>query len=158
TWKTDASRGGLYANQQSLAESPLPFQLRSLHWYVKGTLFSIRETLGNSLANGTDPFLYAKNGEVFRWYQRRLADAMRAEVSTISEEQIIGEGLISDELSFLEALSLDDLTRIRESGGFDELRASLGLTRKEFRLKSREGINHAVSAFTAHFKQVLDEF
>lgn len=135
-------------------------QIYRIHELVSTTFACARETVFASLPVGLDPVLYEGNAFLHEWLFNQVGKEGKAQhdVSDAQSERTAVRALVSDELEFLEALSTEDIRKIRENESYRELRKSLSLSRDEFKLASRQSPEMALKAFVAHMRNTIDSF
>jgi hypothetical protein len=158
-WAEDPSTGKVMLRKiTQINEEPLGVQLKAILNGLRGTIFSIEKTLGNALLIGADPIIYNGNLPIYRWYQDRVSDRLRVDLSVYAEEQAAAAALTSKEMTFLEAISLEDLRRIREKGVLEDLRTKLRIERRTLKTKAGEDFTTATTRFSENMFSLVENY
>jgi hypothetical protein len=135
-------------------------QIYRIHRLLGTTFSCARETVLASLPIGWDPVLYERNAFLHEWLfaQASTGLATQKDNRNIQPEQAAVCGLVGNDLEFLEAVSAEDIRRVREGELYKELRDLLSLSRAEFKIAAHQSPEAAVQAFVTHVRDAINQF
>lgn len=137
---------------------PISESLKALQWYTADTFYSYKETIRSSIAFGADPIIESSNLVTYNWFQNKLNNRLKYDLRINSEEETIVTAISKKSLSFLEALSLRDLKKIREKGTLEELRKQLRIERKELRCSPDNDFRVSSEIFANNLFKIINEY
>jgi hypothetical protein len=107
-------------------------------------------SLTNAMTFSIDPIVPYQYWQIYEWLCANIAPGGSIFSPNRIEELAITQGLLKDELKFVEAISIDDLRIIREEGNFNDLRASLRMDRVELKKATPDSINDLSTNFASN--------
>jgi hypothetical protein len=136
-------------------------EIRTIHWFFTKLYESFdiySRSIQNALSFGIDPVVPIEFWEPYEYLCMNTAPEKSVFTSSHAEEMGIGQGLLSDEMNFLEAISLADLRIIREEGEFYELRKNLRLDRTVIKGATPKSITSLGREFNIKLISKIKEF
>jgi len=121
---------------------------------IDNALYVFCETTLAGIVTGADPVVYGPDSFIADWYRR---DISRDRPNDL-ESQATSQALLHPRMDFLEAVSIEALTRIRAEGVFEDLRRQLRVDRSTLRQSLISDARLYEEAFLSHLFACLDEY
>jgi hypothetical protein len=133
--------------------------LASLHWFYYTKLNAFLRNTTNAFAYRADPVIPIDRFETYVWLEKENGrQLLEASLQRSYPHQVAAHALASKEMEFLEAVSMEDLKRLRESGVFDDLRREIYTIRMRFGESTEGDFSQAADGFRDDLFRLFDEF
>jgi hypothetical protein len=127
----------------------------SLYSFLILKMYSFRSTTLASSVFKADPLTQIYLPEAYRWFVRIHGGDARYHPSAISEENAVSYALVQEDMAYWEAVSLETLRQVRESGQLADLRRDIRIERHKLRRYGPEELHVAAAAFTARARELV---
>jgi hypothetical protein len=141
--------------------SPHASSAGTLHWLLTKIYESFdvySRSLMNGLSFGSDPVVPMGYWQLYEWLCAKIAPAGSIFSPSRAEEVVAAQGLLREEMKFLEAVSLEGLRRIREEGDFSQLRKTLRVEREDLKNATPTSFDSLSKSFSSNLIETVHQF